>query len=150
MALDETLRSLILHLAGDHRDRTRLAKLLGITEATAYGWISLTQDKSFGAHTTVRGQANREAKSRLEDLAAQIERGELTQEDAEALLRRQAQTADEGARTVSARDGSLPPERDGLRRGLTYALTQLDAGAPTEQVIASVRTILAMYGGDAS
>lgn len=151
MASSETLRKLVLQLAGPHRDRSRLAKLLGITEATAYGWISLAEGETFGVATSVRGEPNRQAKARLEEICDEIESGRIDLEDAEARLRTKMPLPSTAIDPSIKGQGDDSTRRAALRRGLHYAAQQLDRGVSIDEVIASVRTILAMYdeGGPA-
>lgn len=145
MAGSETLRQLVLQLAGPHRDRSRLAKLLGISEATAYGWISLAEGERFGVATRVRGEPNRQAKARLEKICDEIESGHIDFQGAEARLRNEMPLPSKAIDVSIQRHGDDATRRAALRRGLHYAAQQLDGGVSIGEVIASVRTILAMY-----
>ncbi|MEJ5222024.1 MAG: hypothetical protein WHT63_08470 [Tepidiforma sp.] len=144
-----SLSRLVLDLAGPHRDRAALARLLNVTEATAYGWIRLAESGEFTERTPVRGDANRRAKAVLQEAATQLDAGALGVADLERFVRDRI-PSDEGTSTaVSAYDvqgGEEEEERAAraaLRRGLSWVLGRLDEWS-TSEAIAALEAILAM------
>ncbi len=146
---DDDFRKLVLRLA-PNRDRAKLAKLLSISEASAYGWIVMSENGTFGLGTSVRGEVNKAAKSTLIEAGEALEQGRVGWPDIESFIQDRAPSGPtQPARPVTSdTEATKQQRRNDFRRGLAFAVRQLDEGMPTDQVIGSVRTILAIYGDD--
>jgi hypothetical protein len=149
--MDESdFRQLVLDLAGPHRDRAHLARLLGITEATAYGWIRMAESGELAATTAVRGDANRKAKEALLEAAERLERGTLGRDDVEDFLRERLGTeraTGAPAQPTAPEPGEGVAARASLQRGLRYVLGRLEEMSLGE-AIAALEAILAMLKED--
>lgn len=146
---DQELQRLVLRLAGPARDRTRLAKLLGITDSSAYGWISLSEQGRFALDTSVRGEQNKAAKQVLLDALDEIDAGRLSFDRVEEFVRdsvtRLMPPAGADVADRIEDDGTLDEyRRSTLKKGLGHAITQLERGLSVDTVIATVETVLAM------
>jgi hypothetical protein len=141
---DEAFREFLLELSGPSRDRAKLARLLGVSESTAYGWIRLSEAETFGPTTAVRGDANKHG------LATLVRAAQLYAEGAN-LADIESRLLDEQA----AKSAPAPPDRDAesaasaarramLQRGLQHAMRRLNENASLDEVLGAVDVVVAM------
>jgi hypothetical protein len=141
---DDDFRQLILDLAGPSRDRARLARILHISESTAYGWIRLSIEGRLSPSTAVRGDSNRAAINALAKAVDRRLEGHSIQQ-LETELEAELRNGHE-ALLVPAPDAEQAEQvrRASLQRGLGYALRRLGDGASADEVIAATEAVLAM------
>lgn len=141
---EDAFRQFVLDLSGPARDRTHLARLLGISEATAYGWIRLSQEGTFSRTTSVRGEANKRALRALNEGFAEYEDGVPL----ERVSSRLAEFVSDGPPRFDEPhepgEESEPFRRSSIMRGIQYAMRRLQEGADIDEVLASLETVIAM------
>ena len=107
----------------------------------------MTEQGRFGLETSVRGEANKAAKSLLVSALEGIDDGSLADADVESFVLARAPAPDNHEAGESSREPS--PERDEaarehLRRGLAYAQRQIEAGASIERVVGALEAVIEM------
>lgn len=141
---DARFRDFVLELAGPSRDRARLARLLGVSESTAYGWIRLSEQGQLRMNTAVRGDQNKHAKEALLDAAAEVERGTLQMGDVERFLKERLPVSPlvQIAATEPPLDESA--RKASLRKGLQYVMRRFDEDSTADELIAAIEAVVAM------
>jgi transposase-like protein len=145
---DQAFRDLVLQLSGPGRDHSRLAKVLGVTESTAYGWVRLADEGRLSQTASVRGDQNRVAKAALIEAGAALERGSIAASEVEAFLReRLPAVADSETAPPAVPPTDESARKASLRRGLQYVMSKFDSDMTADEVIAAVEAVVAMNKG---